>query len=119
MVTSPSGTAKSGSPFETALEGRAPLDARLRSTPRTYKSFSDYGGSPRGQRKSVCWQEVEELECPLAASQVPCMAVPIKHYAPHKALGFRSLSFHPCLHQRAWRPLQIRTLHCRKALTIA
>ena len=70
VVTSPSGTAKSGSPFESALEARAPLEGRLRSTPRLYKTFSDYANTPRNQRRAVVWQELEELEYPLAASHV-------------------------------------------------
>lgn len=70
VVTSPSGTAKSGSPFESALEARTPLEGRLRSTPRLYKAFSVYTNTPRNQRRAVVWQELEELECPLAASHV-------------------------------------------------
>ena len=68
-VTSPSGTARSGSPFDAALDGRALLESRLRSTPRTYREPSEFGTTPHGQRKAVSWREVEELECPLAASQ--------------------------------------------------
>jgi len=70
VVTSPSGTAKSGSPFESALEARTPLEGRLRSTPRLYKAFSVYTNTPRNQRRAVVWQELEELECPLPASHV-------------------------------------------------
>ena len=76
MVTSPSGTARSGSPFEASLDGRAPLEGRLRSTPRTYKAYSDFASPPRSHQKAVAWQEVEELECPLAAAQVPTLALP-------------------------------------------
>ena len=74
-VTSPSGTARSGSPFDVALDGRALLDSRLRSTPRTYREHSEFGTTPHSQRRAVSWREVEELECPLAASQVPGASV--------------------------------------------
>ncbi len=70
VPTSPTGTARSGSPFETALDSRATLEHRLRSTPRTYRAFGEPGSPPSGQRMAVAWQEVEELECPVASSQV-------------------------------------------------
>ena len=70
-VTSPSGTARSGSPFDAALDGRALLESRLRSHPRAYREHSEHAGTPHNQRRAALWREVEELECPLAASQVP------------------------------------------------
>lgn len=76
VVTSPSGTGRTGSPFQASLDGRAPLEGRLRSTPRMYKAYSEYASTPRSQQKAVAWQEVEELECPLAAAQVPTLALP-------------------------------------------
>ena len=72
VATSPTGTTKSGSPFETALDTRATLEHRLRSTPRMYRAFSEPGSPPSGQRTAVVWQEVEEVECPVASSQVSC-----------------------------------------------
>ena len=72
VATSPTGTAKSGSPFESALDSRATLEHRLRSTPRMYRAFPEPGSPPSGQRGAVAWQEVEELECPVASSQVAC-----------------------------------------------
>ena len=72
VATSPTGTAKSGSPFETALDSRATLDHRLRSTPRMVRGFGEPGSPPSGQRTAVAWQEVEELECPVVSSQVSC-----------------------------------------------
>ena len=70
VATSPTGTAKSGSPFEAALDSRATLEHRLRSTPRMYRAFSEPGSPSSGQRTAVAWQEVEEVECPVASSQV-------------------------------------------------
>ena len=72
IATSPSGTAKSGTPLEAALESRAPLEHRLRSTARMYRASAEPGSPTGSQRKAVAWQELEELECPVASSQVPC-----------------------------------------------
>ena len=70
VATSPSGTAKSGSPFESALDSRTPLEHRLRSTARMYKGVAESDSTSSNQRKAVVWQEMEELECPVASSQV-------------------------------------------------
>ena len=47
------------------------LESRLRSTPRMYREHSEHASTSQNQCKAVSWQEVEELECPLAALQVP------------------------------------------------
>ncbi len=72
VATSPTGTAKSGSNFETAVDSRAPPEHRLRSTPMHRESHGEPGSPPSGQRMAVAWQEVEELECPVVSSQVSC-----------------------------------------------
>lgn len=63
------------SPFEAALEsgGAAVLQQRLRSTPRSYIEGE---ATPR-PRVGALWQEVEELECPMAStSQVFLCCLP-------------------------------------------
>jgi hypothetical protein len=62
MVKSPG-----SSPFEAALDGAAPLSARLRSTPRTYSEAGDLSPRAGGPLMGAMWQEVEEISCPLTS----------------------------------------------------